>query len=78
MAFERELAIYNEHLIDLLAHEGKFVVIRNEEISGPFETYENALQAGYDKYGLESFLVKQIHKSEPIHYFSRDLPVCQP
>jgi hypothetical protein len=77
MALERELAVYNEHLIDLLVNEGKYILIRHEEISGPFETYDDALEAGYAKYGLVPFLVKQIQRVEPIYYFSRDLPPCR-
>jgi hypothetical protein len=78
MALEKELATYNQNLIDLLAHEGKFVLIHGVTIKGPFETFEDALAAGYDAYGLEPFLVKQIHKAEPIQYFSRDLSPCRP
>jgi hypothetical protein len=78
MPFEKELAVYDAHLIDLLDSQGKYILIRGEEISGPFETFDEALDVGYDKYGLEPFLVKQIHKAEPIHYFSRDLPACRP
>src|SRR5262249_54077022 len=77
MALEKELAVYNEHLIDLLANEGKYVLIKQEEIDGPFETYEDALEAGYSKYGLVPFLVKRIQRVEPIYYFSRDLPPCR-
>lgn len=77
MALEKELAVYNENLIDLLAHEGKYVLVQGETIRGPFETYENALAAGYEEFGLEPFLVKQIHKAEPIQYFSRDLSPCR-
>jgi hypothetical protein len=78
MALEKELAFFDANLIDLLDNEGKFVVVRDETIDGPYDTYEEALQAGYDRFGLTPFLVKQIHKVEPIHYFSRDLPACQP
>ena len=77
MALENELSVYNRHLIDLLAHEGKFTLVCGEEIGGPFETYEAALQAGYERFGLVPFLVKQIRRAEPIHYFSRDLPTCR-
>ncbi|MGC8638525.1 MAG: hypothetical protein ACP5XB_01460 [Isosphaeraceae bacterium] len=77
MALEKELATYNENLIDLLAHEGKYVLVRGVTIRGPFDTYENALAAGYEEFGLDPFLVKQIHKAEPIQYFSRDLPPCR-
>lgn len=71
--FDTELKTYRKHLPDLLESEGKFVLIRGEEVDGAFDTYGDALEAGYTKYGLESFLVKQIRSAEPIQYFSRDL-----
>lgn len=76
MAFEREMATFDAHLHDLLSAEGKYVVVREDQISGPFATFDEALGAGYDRYALEPFLVKQIRRAEPIHYFSRDLPAC--
>jgi hypothetical protein len=77
MALEREMATYKTHLMELLANEGKFVVVRGEGIDGPYDSYEEALSAGYEKYGLEPFLVKQISRDEPIQYFSRDLRQCR-
>jgi hypothetical protein len=76
--FDRELEVYQENLMELLADEGKYVVIRLEEILGPFTTYEEALESGYDRFGVTPFLVKKVHRpeAEPIHYFSRDLPKC--
>jgi hypothetical protein len=76
MPLEKELGVYDAHLIDLLANEGKYVLIFGDQI-GIFKSYEEALQAGYEKYGLEPFLVKQINRAEPIHYFSRDLSACR-
>ncbi len=72
------LSVYEANLIELLANEGKYVVICGEEIEGAFESYDDALEAGYRKYGLTPFLVKQISRDEPIYYFSRDLPRCRP
>jgi hypothetical protein len=63
-----ELRVYRKHLPDLLADENKFVVIHGETIRAPFDTYELALQAGYDEFGLKPFLVKQIRKKEPIYF----------
>jgi hypothetical protein len=77
MPLEKELGVYKANLIDLLASAGKYVLIFGEQIGGIFEGYEDALQAGYDKYGLEPFLVKQISRAEPIYYFSRDLSACR-
>jgi hypothetical protein len=76
MPLERELAVYSENLMDLLTSEGKYVVVHGETIQGPFDTYEDALQAGYDEFGVVPFLVKRISRVEPIQYFSRDLPTC--
>jgi hypothetical protein len=71
--FEIELETYREHLSELLGSEGAFVLIRGRAVDGPFDAYADALEAGYAKYGLESFLVKQIRSAEPIQYFARDL-----
>ena len=76
MSLERELATYHEHMLELLSSEGKFVLIRGDEIAGRYDSYEKALEAGYERYGLDPFLVKKIQRSEPLHYFSRDLPRC--
>ncbi len=76
MPLERELAIYNENLMDLLTNEGMYVVVHGETLEGLFDTYEDALQAGYEKFGVVPFLVKRISRVEPIQYFSRDLPTC--
>ena len=71
--FSVELATYDEHLPELLGSEGKFVLILGSAVDGPFDTYEKALDAGYEKYDLKPFLVKQIRAAEPIQYFTRDL-----
>ena len=77
MALEHELQVFNVHLLELLETEGQFVVVCGVEISGGFETYAKALEAGYEKYGLTPFLVKQVFKHEPVEYFSRDLALCR-
>lgn len=76
MALEQESATYQEHLMELLDSEGKYVLIGGAEIVGCFDSYEQALDAGYDRFGLAPFLVKEIRRAEPLLYFSRDLPRC--
>ena len=73
MALERELAVYNEHLLELLPSQGKYVVIKGEDIAGVYDTLEQALGAGYDKYGPGPFLARKIHATEPLLQFTRDL-----
>ena len=51
--------------------EGKFVVIHGDEIAGVWHTYEDALRAGYQKFGLRPFLVKQIEAFEQVHSVTR-------
>ena len=77
MALEYEVQVYRAHLMDMLGvndlNEGKFVVIKGDEISPPFETYDEALEAAYARHGLGPFLVKKIERNETVLYFSRDL-----
>jgi hypothetical protein len=77
LALQKELSVYNAHLLELLQNEGKYVAICGEEIRGPFGSYDEALDDGYKTFGLVPFLVKQITQAEPICYFSRDLPICR-
>jgi hypothetical protein len=71
MAFtkQREWAAYQRELPGLLAagHEGKYVLIRGDDLEGVFDTQEDALNAGYDKFGLTPFFVHQIWAVEPVY-----------
>jgi hypothetical protein len=76
-AFRRERAIYEVRKSDLLKNgEGQFVVIRGEEIAGVWPTYEEALAAGYQRFGLTPFLVKQVLITDPVYTFTRDVLPC--
>lgn len=72
MALEKELQTYAEHLSELLASAGKYVLIKGSNVEGTFDTYGDALQAGYTKFQLDEFLVKQIAPSEKVMSFTRD------
>jgi len=54
-------------------NEGMYTVIKGDEITGPFGSYDDALQAGYDRYGLTPFLVKKLERNESVLYFSRPI-----
>ena len=74
MALEREKATYWSKLPEFVrSAEGRYVVIHGEEVAGFEDTYEKALDLGYDRYGLNGFLVHKVASVEPVHYFSRDL-----
>lgn len=71
-----ELETYEENRDNLLGREGKFVLIHGKEIASVWDTYEDALQAGYQQFGMTPFLVKQIEGIERVQCFSREL--CPP
>ena len=76
MALEQEQKTYQENMESLKDQEGKFVLIRGDKIVGVYDTYQDALQAGYDEFKLEPFLVKQIRFVEAVQFFTRDLSSC--
>lgn len=74
----RELEIYKQMLPTLAGDEGKFALIVGDELVGKFESYGDALSAGYSKAGLSPFLVKKISVTEIVSYFTRDLNIPCP
>ena len=74
MALETELQTYKAKLPELLASEGKFVLIHGTEVVDVYGTYEDAIKEGYAKFSLNPFLVKQIESTEQVHLISRLLP----
>jgi hypothetical protein len=77
-ALEKELATYEFHKGELLgAHDGKSVVIQGDVVAGVWDTYKDALEAGYGQFGLTPFLVRQIHAVERVQFFTRDIAPCQ-
>lgn len=74
---QRELETFKKELPRLLGEsgaQGKFALIIGDEVLGTFESYADALQAGYQRAGLtDTFLVKKISTAETVAYFSRDL-----
>ena len=71
MALEKELATYKNHIDELKPEAGRFVLIHGDEVVGTFSAYDDALKAGYTKFGLDPFLVKQIEAVEQAHFISR-------
>jgi hypothetical protein len=73
MALERELETYKQHRESLLDKQGKFVVIHQDDVAGVWDTYADALKAGYDRFKLDPFLVKQIVADEQVQFITRDV-----
>ncbi len=73
MALEKELATYQAKLPELKQNEGKFVLIHGDSIADFFSTYEDAIKAGYQQFGLDSFLVKKVQSTEPVFFVTRSI-----
>ena len=73
MPLSLELETFEKLKPKLLADEGKYAVIKGDVLLGVYSNYEDALKIGYEKSGLEPFLVKKISAIEPVNYFTRDV-----
>lgn len=73
MALEKELETYKQKLSELAADEGKYVLIKGDKVVSVYDTYADALKEGYDKFGLETFLVKKIEAVEQVQYITRNV-----
>lgn len=71
MALEIELATYRTKLPELQAQSGKFALIHGPDVVGVYGTYEDALNEGYQKFGLNPFLVRQIQAVEQVQFVTR-------
>lgn len=76
MALEKELETYKAKLSELQADEGKFVLIHGEDVVDVFSSYEDAIKRGYQDFGLEPFLVKQIQAVERVQFVTRLVEPC--
>jgi hypothetical protein len=62
-----EVSTYEAHLPAWVDREGRFVLIKGQDVLGVYPRYEEAPEAGYDQLGSGPFLVKQILVHEPIY-----------
>ena len=77
LKFQEEIQAFESALPALLAnHDGQYVVIRGPELERQiFPTYEAALGWGYEKFGLESFFVKQIADQSHVTHYMRGFAI---
>ena len=62
---QKEVDFYETRLEDLLSkYEGKFVLIKGEEIIGIFDTERLAYTEGLEKVGNRPFLIRKIGNLE--------------
>lgn len=49
----------------LQEYDGQFIIIKSEDIRGPFPTWEEAFRAGIKEFGNIPMLIKQVVRKEP-------------
>ncbi|MBM4170165.1 MAG: hypothetical protein FJ215_13565 [Ignavibacteria bacterium] len=66
---DKERKYFEAHRAEWLkTHPSKFVLVKDEELIGVFETQQEALVEGARRFGTDSFLVRQVEESEQIVY----------
>lgn len=76
MALEAELDTFRRELPGLLAspeNRGKYALVHGDAVAGLFPTFDDALSAGYDRFGLVPFMVKELTDIEHPGYVSRNI-----
>jgi hypothetical protein len=73
MALEKEMATYEANVDKWTDHTGKFVLIHGDKVVDFFTAYEDALKAGYQQFGLDQFLVKQVNAVGAVQYITRHI-----
>ena len=76
-SLQTELATYEREKPRLVAEsEGKYALIQGDSVAGIWDTYEDTLKEGYQKFGLTPFLVKQVRGIDQVCHFtnSRNAP----
>lgn len=66
MGLEREYEAYKRELPRLLeqGENGRFALIRGDAVISVWDTYRDAIQTGYDHFGLQPFMVKRVELVE--------------
>ena len=71
MSLDSEKRTYDAHLGEWGNYQGKYVLIRGSEVVGFFDTYSDAITQGYERFGLDQFLVKQVDSTHRVQYVTR-------
>ncbi|MBO0696766.1 MAG: hypothetical protein J2P46_00090 [Zavarzinella sp.] len=63
---EREIGTYYRELPRLIAEgqEGRYALIRDDELLSVWDTLDEAATAGHDKFGLDRFMTQKIRSRD--------------
>ena len=58
---DQEVKYFNDHLNEWLpSNLGKIVVIKNQELVGFYNTFDEALSEAARRFGLDTYLIRQV------------------
>ena len=67
---EKEYKTYLSHLDEFIPqHQNQFVLIKGPRIVDFYNSYEEALKAGLKIYGNVPFFIKEVERTEKVHFF---------
>lgn len=67
MVLRDEIDFFNSHLEEWLQHyEGKFALVKNQQLIGTFTQDTEAYKEGVSRFGNAPFLIKRISRMEKI------------
>jgi hypothetical protein len=75
-----EKEVFDRELPTLLAdpaNHGKYALLYGDRVDSIWHTFDEALEQGYERFGVESFLVRHIVEHEEPLYFSHSVSPCQ-
>lgn len=67
---EEEVRTYESLVAQWAEHEGQFVLIRGTDVIGFYPSYEEALTAGYERFGVATFFVREVSPDQ-VQFVSR-------
>ena len=69
MKLDAELKLFGERLDEWLdRHKGKYVLIKNDDVAGFFDSAETAFENGVDRWGNVPMLIKKVVEHEPVEH----------
>jgi hypothetical protein len=75
LKIKREIKTYRRELPRLLAEgqEGRVALIKGDEVVSVWDTFEDAYQAGRERFGLDVFIAQPVDPRDLNHVFPKEL-----
>jgi len=71
MSQEEDFEFFEKKLPEFLkTHKGKFVLIKDKQEHGFYNSAEEALKEGYQKFGNVDFLIQEITDERRVNYIN--------